>query len=180
MATVKRMGDDPEEQIAVLQAQVRRRLAELRPIRPGAEAYGKATDAVIEAATALINYEERLPLLLDQAPRRLSLLIVRWSGMVPTAVGASLAVAAGAGWLARWWLLMVIVLFAAAVFLLRLPVHPPGDRHLLLRPGAVLVAAGSLLIAIAAVLHLPFWLAGLGLLFLAVGLWWIRNQVAER
>lgn len=178
MATVKPMGDDPEAQIAVLQAQVRERLAELRPIRPGAEAYGRATDAVIEAATRLIDYEERLPLLLDQAPRRLSLLIVRWSGMVPAAVGVSLGVAAVAHWVPRLWLLAVVVLFAAAAVLLRLPVHPPGDRHLVLRPGAVLVAVGSLLVAGSAALQLPFWLAGFGLLFLAGGLWQIRRQVS--
>jgi hypothetical protein len=180
MATVKSMGDDPEQQIAVLQARVRERLAELRPIRPGAEAYTLATDAVIQAATELINYEERLPLLMDQAPRRLSLLIVRWSGMVPTAVGASLAVAAVAGWVSRWWLLMVIVLFASAALVLRLRVHPPGDRHLVLRPGAVLVALGSLLIAFDATLRLPFWLALIGLVFLLAGLWWIRRHVAVR
>jgi hypothetical protein len=177
MATVKRMGEDPEEQIAVLQAQVRERLAELRPIRPGAEAYGRATDAVIEAATKLIDYEERLPLLLDQAPRRRSLLIVRWAGMVPTAVGVSLAVAALAGWVSRWWLLVVILLVAAATVLLRLPVHPPGERHLVLRPGAVLVASGSLLVAAGAALRLSFLLAVFGLLFLAGGLWQIRRQV---
>jgi hypothetical protein len=180
MANVSPMGEDPEEQIAVLQARVRERLAELRPIRPGAEAYAHATDAVIEAATALIDYEERLPVLLDQAPRRLSLLIVRWSGMVPAAVGASLTLAGVAGWVSRWWLLMVIVLFASAALLLFLPVYPPGDRHLVLRPGAVLVALGSLLIAVDATLRLPLWLAAFGLVALIGGLWWIRFQVGRR
>jgi hypothetical protein len=171
MATVNPMGDDPEEQIAVLQNRVRERLAELRPIRPGGEAYGRATDAVIEAATALIDYEERVPLLLDQAPRRLSLLIVRWSGLVPTAVGLALTVAAVAGWLPRWWLLMVIVLFAVAAVLLRLPVPGPGKAHLALRPGALLAAVGALLIGIGAALAFPLWLGGVGLLLLLVGLW---------
>jgi hypothetical protein len=171
MATVNPMGEDPEVQIAVLQNRVRERLAELRPIRPGAEAYGRATDAVIEATTALIDYEERVPLLLDQAPRRLSLLIVRWSGLVPTAVGLALTVAAVAGWLARWWLLMVIVLFAVAAVLLRLRVPGLGKPHLALRPGALLSAAGALLIGIGAALGLPLWLAGIGLLLLLAGLW---------
>lgn len=165
------MGDDPEEQIAVLQTRVRERLADLRPIRPGAEAYGRATDAVIEAARALIEYEERLPLLLDQAPRRLSLLIVRWSGLVPLAVGLSLTVAAVAGWVSRWWLLMVIWLFAVSVLLLRLPVPAPGDRHLILRPGAVIGAGGALVIAFGAALMLPIWVAAIGMVLTLVGLW---------
>jgi hypothetical protein len=165
------MGEDPEVRIAVLQNRVQERLAELRPIRPGAEAYGRATDAVIEAATALIDYEERVPLLLDQAPRRLSLLIVRWSGLVPTAVGLALTVAAVAGWLPRWWLLMVVALVVVAAVLLRLPVPGPGQAHLALRPGALVSATGALLIGIGAALGLPLWLAGLGLLLALAGLW---------
>jgi hypothetical protein len=165
------MDDDPEEQIAVLQKRVRERLDELRPIRPGAEAYGRATDAVIEAATALIDYEERLPLLLDQAPRRLSLLIVRWSGLVPTAVGLSLTVAAVSGWLSRWWLLMVILLFAVGAVLLRVPVPVPGQQHLTVRPGALLAAIGSLLVAVDAALMLPLWLTAIGVVLSVAGLW---------
>src|SRR4051812_32035950 len=100
------MGEDPEDQIAVLQSRVRERLDELRPIRPGAEEYGAAADAVIDATATLIAYEERLPVLLDRGPRRLSLLIVRWSGVVTAALGVSLGIAAVAGWSSRWWLLM--------------------------------------------------------------------------
>jgi hypothetical protein len=175
MATVDPMGEDPEVQIAVLQNRVQERLAELRPIRPGAEAHGRAIDAVIEATTTLIDYEERVPLLLDQAPRRLSLLIVRWSGLVPTAVGLALTVAAVADGLPRWWLLVVIVLFAVAAVLLRLPVPGPGKRHLALRPGALISAVGALLIGIGAALALPLWLAGLGALLLLAGLWHCRR-----
>ena len=177
MATFGSMGQDPERQIAVLQAQVRQRLADLRPIRPGSENYTMAADAVIKAAAELIDYEERLPVLLDLPPRRLSLLIVRWSGMVPAAVGLSLSVAALAGWLPRWWLLMVAVLFGAAAQLLRMPVPGPCDRHASLRPGAVLVGAGGLVIGIAAAVRLPLWVAGFGLVFLAVGLWQVRGQI---
>jgi len=166
------MGEDPEQQIAILQSQLRERLAQLRPHRPGSEAHTKATDAVIQATTKLIDYEERLPLLLDRAPRRLSLLIVRWSGMVPTGVGVSVTVAALAGWVSRWWLLMVIVLLVAAILLLRLPVYPPGDdRHLTLRPGSIVVAFGSLLVAIDVALRFPLWLSAIGFVLMVAGLW---------
>lgn len=160
------MDEAPEDQIAVLQSRVRDRLAELRPIRPGHEAYAAASDAVIEAATELIDYEERLPALLDRAPRRLSLLIVRWSGVVTAALGASLGVAAVAGWTSRWWLPAVLPVLAAAAVLLRLPVR---QAHLTRRPGSLVIAGGALVIAVAAVAGLPVWVAGTGLLLLAAG-----------
>jgi hypothetical protein len=180
MATVGSMGSDPEQQIAVLQSQVRERLAQLRPIRPGSESYTVAADAVIKAAGELIDYEERLPLLLDQAPRRMSLLIVRWSGLAPAAVGLSLLIGAVVGWLPHWWLPTVVALFGAAVQLLRMPVPAPCEPHVGLRPGAVLVAAGALVIGIGAAVRLPVWIAGLGLVLLLVGVWQVRgNQLRD-
>jgi hypothetical protein len=169
------MGEDPEDQIADLQSRVRERLDALRPIPPGSEEYGPASDAVIEAATELIAYEERLPVLLDRAPRRLSLLIVRWSGVVTAAIGASLGIAAVAGWSSRWWLLLVIPLIAAAATLLLMPVQPPQGEHLSLRPGALVVAAGALIAAVGAVAHLPLWVVGLGLVVLLAGLGYLRR-----
>lgn len=173
------MGEDPQDQIAVLQSRVRERLAELRPIPPGAEEYGPATEAVIEAATELINYEERLPVLLDRVPRRLSLLIVRWSGVVTAAIGASLGIAAVAGWSSRWWLLLVIPVLAAALTLLWMPVHPPQGAHLALRPGALVVAVGALAALVGALARLPLWVVGLGMVALLGGIWHIRRVPAN-
>jgi hypothetical protein len=178
MATVGPVGRDPERQFAVLQEQVRERLAELRPIRPGSEKYTQAADAVIRATTELIDYEERLPLLLDQAPRRLSLLIIRWSGVVSAAVGVALLVAVLAGWLPRWWLPIVVVPFGAAAQLLRMPVPAAGGRHPALRPGSVLIGAGALFIGIGAAARLPFWLAALGLVLVLIGFWQVRGHHA--
>jgi hypothetical protein len=173
------MGENPEQKVAVLQSRIRERLAELRPIPPGAQEYARITDDVIQAASELIDYEERLPLLLDQAPRRLSLQIVRWSGVVATAVGFSLAVAAIVGWLPRWWLVPVLLALAAGLFLLRMPVHPPCDEHVSLRPGAVLIASGTLAIAVCAVARLPFWGLLVGLAAMAAGVWHIRRYPVE-
>lgn len=169
------MGDDPEDHIAVLQSRVRERLAELRPLRPGSEEYGPATEAVFEATTELINYEERLPVLLDRAPRRLSLLIVRWSGIVTAAIGVSLGIAAVAGWSSHWWLLLVIPLIAAAASLLWMPVPPPQGEHFSVRPGSLAVAVGALIGAVGAVARLPLWTVGLGLLVLFAGLAQLRR-----
>jgi hypothetical protein len=158
-----------EARVDVLQDRVRERLAELRAIAP--ESTETATDAVIEAATALIEYEEQLPVLLDRAPQRLSLQIVRWSGVLTGAVGSSLAVAAVAGWVARGWVLVALLPCVAAVALLRLPVPRPREPHRAARPGPVVTAVGGCLITLVAVARLPLWGAGVGALVLLAGLW---------
>jgi hypothetical protein len=173
------MGEDPEHQIAVLQSRVRERLAQLRPLTPESEQYEPATEAVIEAARELINYEERLPILLDRAPRRLSLLIVRWSGVVIAAIGVSVGIAAVADWTSRWWLLLALPVIAAATVLLLMPVPPPQGDHLAFRPGAVAAAVGALVGAVGAVARLPFWVVCLGLALLAAGLWHVRRVAID-
>ncbi|MCD5350421.1 hypothetical protein [Kineosporia mesophila] len=130
-----------------------------------------ATDAVIEATRELISYERRLPLLLDAGPRRQSLLIVRWSGLVVAAVALSLLAGPLVTELPRWWVLPGIAGAGAAWLLLRMPVHPPGDRHQTLRPGAVVVAAGALLTAFCAAAHLPAFVVFLGMVAMAAGIW---------
>lgn len=170
------MGEDPEDQIAVLQDRIRERLAELRPIPPEDEAHARVTDAVIEATTALIDYEEQLPVLLDRAPRRLSLQVVRWSGVVATALGVSLGMAAVIGWTSRWWLLAAILPCLAGAVLLRTPVPRPREDHLSLRPGAAAVASGSALTTVGAVARLPVALGVAGALLLLTGLWHLRHR----
>jgi hypothetical protein len=173
------VGVNPEQQVAVLQSQIRERLAQLRPIPPGAATYATVSDEVIRATNELIAYEERLPILLDQGPRRLSLLIVRWAGVVAVAVGLSLAVAALVGWLPRWWLLPVVLTLAAAAVLLRMPVHPPCEEHVSLRPGAVLIASGALAVAVCAAVDAPFWGLLVGLAAMIAGVWYIRRYRME-
>jgi hypothetical protein len=78
--------------------------------------------------------------------------------------------------LPRWWLLIVFVLFGGAAQLLRMPVPGPGAAHLPLRPGSILVAVGSLLIGMGAAARLPLWVAGFGLVVLAIGFWQVRGH----
>ncbi len=169
------MGEDPEIQITVLQSRVRERLAQLHPLQPNSAEYEPVSEAVIQAATELISYEERLPVLLDRAPRRLSLLIVRWSGVVTAVGGVSLGVAAVADWSSRWWVLLVIPMIAAAATLLWMPVHPPSGTHLALRPGALSVAVGALITLIGAVARLPLWVVGLGMAILLGAIWHVHR-----
>ena len=131
----------------------------------------EATDAVIEATRELIAYERRLPMLLDAEARRLSLLIVRWSGVLTAAVALSLLVAGLVGWLPRWWMLPAVICAGAGYLLLRLPVHPPGDRHEMLRPGSVVVAFGALLTAICAAAGMPLMVLLLAVVLIAAGIW---------
>jgi hypothetical protein len=173
------MGDDPEAQIAVLQERVRERLAALRALQPGDREYEPAGDAVIAVAAELIDYEQRLPVLLDQGPRRLTLLTVRWSGIVSGAVGIAIGVAASAGWLARWWLLVVVGVLAVGAAFLRLPVPPPCEVHLPMRPGAAVAAAGALVVAVGAAGHFPVWVAGAGLVVLVAGFLLCRRALLE-
>lgn len=113
------MGPPPQEQVVALQARVRGRLAQLRRLAVDDEGYPAAAQALIDSAMELIDYEEQLPILLDRRPRWVSLQIVRWSGVFAASVGASLGVAAIAGWSARWWLLLAILPGLAALTLLR-------------------------------------------------------------
>jgi hypothetical protein len=135
----------------------------------------EATDAVIAATRELISYERRLPLLLDAEPRRLSLMIVRWSGVLTAAVAISLFVAGLAGWLPRWWVLPAIICGGASYLLMRLPVHPPGDRHESMRPGSVVVAFGALLTAICAASGLPPTVLLLGVVAIGAGIWHVQQ-----
>ncbi|MCD5314619.1 hypothetical protein [Kineosporia babensis] len=135
----------------------------------------EATDAVIAATRELINYERRLPMLLDAQPRLLSLRIVRWSGVLAAAVAAGLLVTALAGGIARWWVLPALISGGAGYLLLRLPVHPPGDRHESLRPGSVVTAFGALVTAICATSGLPSTVLLLGIVAIGVGIWHVQQ-----
>ncbi|GLY19117.1 hypothetical protein LWF15_15770 [Kineosporia rhizophila] len=145
------------------------------PARRERPSLQEATDAVIAATRELINYERRLPMLMDAQPRRLSLLIVRWSGVLTAAVAGSVLLAALAGWLPRWWALPALICGGAAYLLLRLPVHPPGDRHESLRPGSVVVAFGALVTAICAASGLPATVLLLGVVAIGAGIWHVQQ-----
>ena len=145
------------------------------PARRERPSLQEATDAVIAATRELINYERRLPMLMDAQPRRLSLLIVRWSGVLTATVAASVLIAALAGRLPRWWVLPALICGGAAYLLLRLPVHPPGDRHESLRPGSVVVAFGALVTAICAASGMPPTVLLLGVVAIGAGIWHVQQ-----
>jgi hypothetical protein len=135
----------PEHEIAELQARLRQQHEQLRAMDAGQPGYVDAARAVLQRTFELIDLEERLPLLLDSPRRELSERVIRWTGRAGGAVLVLCAVAAALGMVSRWWLPLPLVLLPVAVWLMVLPVCPVGDRHLIQRTGAVLIAAAVLL-----------------------------------
>jgi hypothetical protein len=133
----------PEEHVATLQAQIRERLDALRPLAPDTDGYVRAAASVLEATAELIEYEERLPVLVDEPRHRLSLATVRWAGVATTAVALVLALCIVPGWVSVWWLALLVPLLVVGLRMLRLPVHPPGGPHAVQRTGALVVAAST-------------------------------------
>jgi hypothetical protein len=135
----------PEHEIAELQARLRQQHEQLRSLTAGQPGYDDAARAVIERTFELIDLEERLPLLLDETRREVSRRVVRWAGLVSSAVVMVCAVAAALGWVSRWWLPLLALLLPATLLLLVVPVSAPGDRHPAQRVGAGLIAAAAAL-----------------------------------
>src|SRR3954470_24725622 len=133
----------PEDHVRTLQAQIRERLDVLRPLVPDADGYARAAAHVLEATAELIEYEERLPFLIDEPRHRLSVAAVRWSGLVTAAVAGMLALACLPGWVASWGLVLLLPVAVAGLRMLRLPVQPAGGPHVQQRNGALVVAASS-------------------------------------
>jgi hypothetical protein len=133
----------PEEHVAVLQATIRERLDALRPLVPDSDGYARAAAAVLEATAELIEYEERLPVLIDEPRHRLSLATVRWAGVGTAAVAVVLGLCVVPGWVSAWWLALLVPVLLVGLRLVWLPVHPPGGPHAEQRIGASFVGASS-------------------------------------
>jgi hypothetical protein len=159
----------PEHEIAELQARLRRQHEQLRSLTAGQPGYDDSARAVIEQTFALIDLEERLPLLLDEARRELSVRVVRWAGLGSSVVVVLCAVAAAVGWVSRWWLPLLALLLPATLWLLVVPVSPPGDRHSAQRVGAALIAAAAAITPLVITGVLGMWAVVLVLLVAAAG-----------
>jgi len=127
-----------------------------------------ALRALIEATDELLVFEDRLPVLLDQSSRALSVRLVR-AGTLATALGAALA---GLGiWrsvLAPWWIAAIIVLLLAAVRLVTLTIAPAAAaRHRRQRYSALACGTAGLLLVPMVVL-LGWWAGLLALVVLGL------------
>ena len=139
----------PEDHVVELQATIRERLDALRPLVPDSDGYARAAAAVLEATAELIEYEERLPVLIDEPRYRLSITTVRWAGVVTAGVAVVLGLCVVPGWVSAWWLALLVPLLVVGLRMVWLPVHPPGGPHHEQRVGALLVGASSPVTALA-------------------------------
>jgi hypothetical protein len=166
----------PEDHVRTLQAQIRERLDTLRPLVPDSDDYVKAAARVLEATAELIEYEERLPFLIDEPRHRLSVAVVRWSGIVTAAVAGLLALATIPGWISLWWLVLLLPVLLAGLRMLWLPVHPTGGPHERQRTGAAVVGASSPVTALAATGVVPPWVAAATVVMVVAGLGYVVRE----
>lgn len=166
-----------EAHVAALQSRVREALDDLRPVPPDSREYPAAAAAVLQATAELIEYEERLPFLVDQEPHRTSVLVVRWCGWATAAVALLLTLAVAPGWVALPWLALLLPLLLLGARLPFMPLHPPGGRHERQRVGAVAVVAALPFVALAALGATTPWVAAVAVLLVVAGLWQLVRDV---
>ena len=166
----------PEDHVRTLQAQIRERLDVLRPLAPDSDGYVKAAAQVLEATAELIEYEERLPLLIDEPRHRLSVAVVRWSGIATAAVAGLLALATIPGWISWWWLALLLPVLLAGLRMLWLPVHPAGGRHADQRLGAAVVGASSPVTVLATTGAVTPWVAVVTVVMVVAGLGYVVRE----
>jgi hypothetical protein len=166
----------PEDHVRTLQAQIRERLDALRPLVPDSDGYVNAAAKVLEATAELIEYEQRLPFLIDEPRHRLSVTVVRWSGIATAAVAGLLALATIPGWISWWWLALLLPVLLAGLRMLWLPVHPAGGPHEQQRVGAAVVGASSPVTALVVTGAVPPWAAAATVVMLAAGLGYVVRE----
>jgi hypothetical protein len=138
---------------------------------PGFEA---AADAAIEATTALLDYEDRLPLLLDAPRHRLSVRLVRAAGWLAVGVAVLLAMlllvrASPQHWWSWLWLVPLLGMLAGGGLAVRAAVHPPGGEHVRQRIGALLLLGAVALAPLAVLGALGAWAVLPWLVLLVLG-----------
>ena len=171
---------DHEAHIANLQTRLREQLDALDALPSGGPAYAQAAETALRATHELLDYEERLPELIEAPRRRLSLLAVRWAGLSGIAVAVGLATAMIPGWVARPWLIILLPMLVLGTRLEWLPVEPSGGTHLEQRWAGVAFAIGCLAAVLVVTGLVPWWLiAPVGVAILGSAAYLLRRTVFE-
>ena len=164
-----------------LQRVLRKRHEDLAATESGTAAYRSQRAEVFAATTQLLDFEARIPLLIDEQRRQISRRVVYAAG---GAAAAAMLVMGGlivAGWFNRWYLAPVIVVgLVAAVITLSEP-HAQRLGHRSRAVGALISVACAALVVVAALRVLSaFWLlALLPLLVMALVCWLYDGTGAE-
>lgn len=159
-----------EHEIARLQGRLSELLVRLNAMEPAAPGYEPAVDDVMSAAQALLDYEERVPQLLDQRPRQITLFLLRGCGAASMALAAGIALGVVPGGKPGWWLLIAVVLAVAGARLLTSRVVRGQSEHVRQRPPAVLIATGAVAAVVADLGLATTWLLTVAAILVAVGL----------
>lgn len=167
--------EDPRDRLTALQARIRDEHERLAPLDRRSPEFDTTATRVLDLADELVAFEARLPLLLDEPRRRLSLVLVRVAGAVAALTAGVPAVSAfRAGGLSGWWGVLLVPLAVVGVLVGVQRVKPVGGHHREQRTGACLAAAGTVAVVLVSLGVLPGWgllpgavleLAGLVLVF---------------
>jgi len=162
-----------EEHIArldTLRSRIREEHARLDGLDPRDREYEVVARRVFDAANALLEYEDRLPVLLDEPRHRLSVILVRSTGAATAVVAGGLALSAVPGWITVWWTLLLVPLAVLGVAVALTRVRPPASPHREQRTGACIVAGATLVVGVTVLGLLPRWGAAAGVAVALAGM----------
>ncbi|MFG3710390.1 hypothetical protein [Micromonospora sp. NPDC047730] len=160
---------------------LRKRHEDLAATESGTAAYRSQRAEVFAATTQLLDFEARIPLLIDEQRRQISSRVVYAAG---GAAAAAMLVMGGlivAGWFSRWYLAPVIVVGLVAVVITLSEPHAQRLGHRSRAVGALISVACAALVVVAVLRVLSaFWLlALLPLLVMALVCWLYDGTEAE-
>jgi len=131
------------------------------------DALAPAVTRLVEAADELLAFEDRLPVLRDQAARALSVQVVRAAALAALLGGVLLGLGIWRDALGAGWIPAVLVTALAALRIVTLTVEPAAGGHRRQRYVAAACGAAGLVIGPVAVLF--WWLPALGCLVVHLG-----------
>jgi hypothetical protein len=145
--------------VAGLQEGIRRARATFEAARPAATrmgtprpqdeaAYREAVAQVTYATRALVDYEARIPQLLDEHRQHVGARILRWSGGLLAAESAALGIAAAVGAIAGWWLIPAATLVVVGLIPVPSARRRASDSGFRPRIGAFLFGVAGLALAV--------------------------------
>lgn len=159
-----------------LQRVLRTRQQELAAVDADTEAYRVQQAKVFASTRTLLDFEARIPVLLDEQRRQVSSRIVYAAGAAAAVAMLVALTLIGVGRVSRWYLLPVIVVgvVAAAIAFAERGAERAGHRSRAAAAVIALVAAVLTIIVIAQVLS-AFTLLGLVPLVLTAGFCWVHD-----
>jgi hypothetical protein len=164
--------DDPEVRVRHLQEQIRHEHERLKDLPHANPEFDVTANKIMDLTRDLLDLEDRLPVLLDEANRQMSLVTVRIAGAVAAFAAGCLTVLSLMGWIGvnPWWSFFLVPLAIIGVATAFTRVRPAGERHREQRNGSCLIGAGTIVLVTVVLGIAPTWLALVGALLEFAGL----------